>query len=124
MNRRGFLFSVLFMATIATTQAQDVQPWNDPMVNNINRKELTSDFFVFESVSLAEQNDKSASDRYLSIEGDWKFHWVRNANERPLDFYELDLDDAAWGTMPVPGNWELNGYGDRIYVNIDYEWEK
>ena len=123
MNRRGFLFSVLFMTTIATTQAQDVQPWNNPMVNNINRKELTSDFFAFESVPLAEQNDKSASDRYLSIEGDWKFHWVRNANERPLDFYELDLDDSAWGTMPVPGNWELNGYGDRIYVNINYEWE-
>ena len=81
MNRRGFLFSVLFMTTVATTQAQEVLPWDDPMVNNINRKELTSDFFAFESVPLAEQNDKSASDRYLSIEGDWKFHWVRKSRK-------------------------------------------
>lgn len=66
-----------------------------------HRKELTSDFFVFDSVPLAEQNDKSVSDRYLTIEGDWNFHWVRNANERPLDFYKLDLDDSSWGSMPM-----------------------
>ena len=123
MNRRNFLSSALFMITALTAQAQDVQPWNDPSVNNINRKDLTSDFFAFESVSLAEKGNKSASDRYLSIEGDWKFHWVKNANERPVDFFRTDLDDSSWGTMPVPGNWELNGYGDKIYVNINYEWE-
>ena len=123
MNGRNFLFSALFMVTAVTTQAQETLPWNDPMVNNINRKELTSDFFAFESASLAEKADKSASSRYLSIEGNWKFHWVKNANERPTDFYSLSLDDSSWGTMPVPGCWELNGYGDKIYVNINYEWE-
>ena len=123
MNGRYFLFSALFMVTAITMQAQEALPWNNPMVNNINRKELTSDFFAFESASLAEKADKSASSRYLSIEGNWKFHWVKNANERPIDFYSLSLDDSSWGTMPVPGCWELNGYGDKIYVNINYEWE-
>ena len=123
MNGRYFLFSALFMVTAVTMQAQEALPWNNPMVNNINRKELTSDFFAFESASLAEKADKSASSRYLSIEGNWKFHWVKNANERPIDFYSLSLDDSSWGTMPVPGCWELNGYGDKIYVNINYEWE-
>ncbi len=110
------------MSTSAVN-AQGLPPWNDPSVNSINRKELTSDFFAFESVSLAEKNVKNASNRFMSIEGDWKFHWVKNINERPRNFYRLNLDDSNWGTMPVPDCWKLNGYGDRIYVNIQYEWE-
>lgn len=117
-------------ALVAASQSMPAQPsgtqppaWNNPQVNNINRMEPVSDFFAFDSEADAERNDRKASDRYLSIEGVWKFNWVKNANERPANFFETDLDDSGWGEMPVPGVWELNGYGDRIYVNINYEWE-
>ena len=123
MNRRKLLAYLLLATSMSTIHAQQLPPWNDPSVNNINRKELTSDFFAFESISLAEKNEKAASNRFLSMDGDWKFHWVKNANDRPTNFYSLDLDDSSWATMPVPGCWELNGYGDKIYVNINYEWE-
>ena len=123
MKRRNLLLGLMLSASTTVIDAQGLPPWNDPSVNNINRKELTSDFFSFESLSLAEKNVKRASNRFLSIEGNWKFHWVKNANERPTEFYRTDLDDSDWGTMPIPGCWELNGYGDRIYVNINYEWE-
>lgn len=123
MKRKNLFLFLLLLFTMTAVHSQELPPWNDPSVNNINRKELTSDFFAFESVSLAEKNEKTASNRFLSLEGNWKFHWVKNANERPLDFFRLDLDDSQWGTMPVPGCWELNGYGDKIYVNINYEWE-
>ena len=114
---------IMLMALAGNMYAQKAEPWNDPLVNNINRNEPVSDFFGYESRELSDKNDKSLSARYLSIEGDWKFDWVRNANERPLDFFSPTLDDSKWGKMPVPGCWELNGYGFPVYTNIKYEWE-
>lgn len=111
------------MALAGNMYAQKAEPWNDPLVSNINRNESVSDFFGYESKELSDKNDKSLSTRYLSIEGDWKFDWVPNANERPLDFFSPTLDDSKWGKMPVPGCWELNGYGFPVYTNIKYEWE-
>ena len=62
------------------------------------------------------------SQNFLSLDGIWKFKWVENADQRPTDFYLTNLDDSHWGTIPVPGNWELNGYGQPEYVNIGFAW--
>ena len=127
MNARHFLLSVLTLGAM-TAQAQKTPVWCDPNVNEINRKMDVANYFAYESEALAQQsqtpkaNTKAQSSRYLSIEGKWKFHWVESANERPANFYALQYDDSKWGTMPVPGIWELNGYGDAIYVNNRYAW--
>ena len=91
-------------------------------VNNVNRFPLHSTFFAYESREAALRGDRQKSANFLSIEGDWRFQWVKNADERPTDFFRTDYDDAAWKTMRVPGNWELNGYGDPEYVNIGFAW--
>ena len=96
--------------------------WQDSQVNNINRLSLHTDFFVFESEELAKEGDITKSSNYLSIEGNWKFHWVTNANERPENCWDMDFDDLQWGTVPVPGMWELNGYAAPVYVNPGYAW--
>ena len=96
--------------------------WHDLQVNEVNRYRLHSNFFAYANEEEARGGDIEKSSRYLSLEGAWKFNWVRNANERPQDFYKVDLDDSAWKTMNVPGNWELNGYGDPTYVNVGFAW--
>ncbi len=127
MNVKTILLSVLAWGAL-TAQAQNTPVWCDPNVNEINRKMDVAHYFAYESEALAQQsqspkaNAKAKSTRYMSIEGKWKFHWVESANERPTDFYTLKYDDSKWGTMPVPGIWELNGYGDPIYVNNHYAW--
>ena len=127
MNVKTILLSVLAWGAL-TAQAQNTPVWCDPNVNEINRKMDVAHYFAYESEALAQQsqspkaNAKAKSSRYMSIEGKWKFHWVESANERPTDFYTLKYDDSRWGTMPVPGIWELNGYGDPIYVNNHYAW--
>ena len=127
MKKQLLIASMLL--TAATLSAQKSVPmWQDPVRNADNRKTDVSDYFAYESVALAEQNQsplknvKAQSKRFLSIEGKWKFNWVESANQRPTDFYTLKYDDSKWGTMPVPGIWELNGYGDAIYVNNHYAW--
>jgi len=42
---------------------------------------------------------------------------------RPTDFYRMDYNDKGWAAMPVPGMWELNGYGNPLYVNWNYAWK-
>ena len=96
--------------------------WNNPQLNAENRRTDVSHFFDFEDQELCQKGDKTLSARYLSLEGEWKFNWSRNATDYPQNFGATDCDDSQWGTMPVPGNWELNGYGDAIYVNTGYAW--
>ena len=96
--------------------------WHDMSVNNVNRFPVHSSFFAYESREAALKGDRAKSDNFLSIEGDWRFQWVKNADERPTEFFRTDYDDAAWKTMRVPGNWEMNGYGDPEYVNIGFAW--
>ena len=96
--------------------------WQNLQVNEINRLPVHTSFFAFNTEGEALQNQPTQSSRYVSLDGDWKFHWVANLDERPTDFYRTDLDDSSWGTMSVPGMWELNGYGDPVYVNIGFPW--
>ena len=79
-------------------------------------------FFPFESAEKALENDKKASERYLSLEGKWKFHFTRHHNLRPQGFEAPGYDDSEWGEFPVPALFELNGFGEPIYKNIGYAW--
>ena len=96
--------------------------WHDLQVNEVNRLPMHTHFFAFENEVLAKRGDRTASQRYLSLDGLWRFDWRANADQRPTDFMAVDYDDSQWGTMPVPGMWELNGYGDPVYVNIGFAW--
>ncbi len=119
---RKLSLMLLVLLQCLAGMAQERSEWRDLSVNEVNRYPMHTTFFTFENRDLAMQGDKSKSDNYLSIEGQWKFNWVADADQRPHDFYRTDLDDSSWGTMPVPGMWELNGYGDPVYVNIGWAW--
>lgn len=111
------------MASVAMMlTAQPAAFWNDPRRNNDNREECRSDYFAYENQYFAETFDKTKSSRFISMEGEWKFNWVKNADQRPAGFYTLDYNDKNWDAMQVPGIWEMYGYGDAIYVNTSYAW--
>jgi hypothetical protein len=96
--------------------------WHDLQVNTLNRMPMHTNFFPFKNYEEAKMGDPKRSENYLSLHGDWKFNWVQNADQRPTRFYETDFNDTAWGTMPVPGIWELHGYGDPVYLNVGFAW--
>lgn len=118
---RTFLFSLAFIVSVVAVG--EVRPvWQNPEVNQQNREPRRANFFAFENRQLAVDGDKSASGRFLSMEGVWKFNFARNYEERPVGFYKTGFDDSQWADFPVPGLFELNGYGDRIYKNVGYAW--
>ena len=63
---------------------------------------------------------REASPYFKLLNGDWKFRYAPNPASAPQDFYKADFDDAAWDTISVPGNWQLQGYDKPIYVNVQY----
>ncbi|MDR1223570.1 MAG: DUF4981 domain-containing protein [Tannerella sp.] len=63
------------------------------------------------------------SSLYLSLNGNWKFHWSKQPSERPADFYKTSYNVSAWKEIPVPSNWEMLGYGTPIYTNATYPFK-
>ena len=116
---------ILSMALVAsaTAIAADKTPvWCDPAVNQVNREARRADFFAFENADKAKAGDKTKSDRYLSMEGKWRFNFVKDHDKAPQDFFSLKFDDSEWVDFPVPGLFEIEGYGDMIYKNAGYAW--
>ena len=60
------------------------------------------------------------SSRYCSLNGEWAFQLVSEPSQRPLDFYKEDYDVSSWDKIPVPSNWEMQGYDHPIYNNVEY----
>ncbi|MDO4164482.1 MAG: glycoside hydrolase family 2 TIM barrel-domain containing protein [Bacteroides sp.] len=120
MNKQ--LITGLFAAFAVAANAQSFKEWQDPEVNAVNRAPMHTAYFAYESVDAAQQGQKEKSSNYMSMDGTWKFFWVKDADSRPTDFWKTNFNDKGWDDMQVPGMWELNGYGDPIYVNTGYAW--
>ena len=110
------------LASVGLTAFAQQPEWQDPNVNAINRAAMHTNYFAYESEQAALKGCRLASDNYMALNGTWKFNWVQNADQRPTDFYKVDFNDKGWDNIQVPGVWELNGYGDPIYVNVGYPW--
>ena len=117
------LLSLTSLMLGTTTAIADKAPeWRNPLVNQQNREARHANFFAFESEQAAKAGEKAASNRYLSMEGMWHFNFVKNHQDAPANFWALNYDDSKWEDFPVPGLFELNGHGDRIYKNVGYAW--
>ncbi len=113
------LFSMLTASALGIAQSNE---WQNPKVNEINRLPMHSHYFAYENEAMASAGQRESSVNYLSLNGMWKFNWVVDAESRPTDFFNVDYNDKGWDNMPVPGNWELNGFGDPLYVNMGFPW--
>lgn len=109
-------------STLTCEQLHAAEYWLNPTLNRIGTESPRSDFFPYEDAATAMQGDKTNSTRYLSLEGKWRFRFDRHHYDRPRGFERPDYDDSAWTLFPVPGIWEVNGYGDATYINFGYPW--
>lgn len=126
MNKRNFMFLALLGSMVlyghGEVRAQDASRWHNVDINQQNRAPRRAAFFAFENQDKAQAFEKKKSTNYLSMEGTWKFNFVKDYNKRPVNFFAANFDDSQWKDFPVPGLFELNGYGDATYKNIGYAW--
>ena len=101
---------------------QTQQDWENPSMFNQNKEAPHATLMPFATVEAALNQKRNASIYYKSLNGTWKFNWVRKPADRPQDFYKTEYDVSQWDEIAVPANWELKGYGIPIYVNHQYEF--
>ena len=101
------MVAVMAVSMPVIAQQPTMTEWHDLQVNEVNR------YAVHTSFPQANR---------LSLDGTWRFLWVEHADQRPTDFFRMDYDEKNWVDMPVPGVWELNGYGAPEYVNVGFAW--
>ena len=116
MKRIYTILTVLCAWMGATAQAQDIHDWENPAVLGINK-------LPYHATLQLPSKEKECPE-ILSLDGQWFFHWSRNPEERAVDFYREDYDVSQWGKIAVPGNWQTQGYGTPIYININYPFVK
>ena len=108
----ALLSALCGIITISANQAQAAQTdpdWQNASVVERNRLPMRATFHT--------------DDPLMSLHGLWKFKWYETPGGRSTTFFQPQTDDSDWGEMPVPGIWEVNGYGDPLYVNIGYCWK-
>ena len=102
------LLKLLLLLPLAV-QTPAAEPWQDPEVSSVGR---------FPMETTIDRNSE-----IISLNGDWNFKWYENYGEQDRNFFLPETDDSAWAKMPVPGIWELNGYGYPLYANQAYPWQ-
>ena len=120
----GLILAMSFGIVKAQNQNERYSEITNPKLLHINKEPARASFFSFDGVDNALKAPYSSKgDNYMLLNGTWKFNYVENFSERPMDdFYKSDFDDSSWDDIKVPGNWEVQGFGDPIYVNATYEF--
>lgn len=115
-----FLIVLLSFCSQLFSQDREQNLHNDNTVFGFNKLKPHADFFAFETYAKAIENKRENSQRFISLNGKWKFIWVKSPKDRLENFYDPKLDDKDWGEIPVPSNWEVEGYGYPIYLDERY----
>ncbi len=117
MTKGNIILMQLILGVTCVIAAED---WQNQHVLHINTVKPHAHMAVYEEKADAVKMAPELSSRMQLLNGDWKFHWVPSPAERTKDFYRTDFDDGDWKTIPVPSNWQVEGYGVPIYTNVTY----
>lgn len=117
-------------APVELKAKRGVNDWENETIFAINKEAGHTTYIPYPSVESLKADayfsrpwEKPTSSLFLSLNGDWKFKWVKQPSERPNNFYKPSYDVSGWKEIPVPSNWEMYGYGTPIYTNITYPFK-
>ncbi len=94
--------------------------WDNPLVIGRNKEPGRVTSIPYTDRDQARRGARDQSDFFLSLDGEWRFHLAPNPASAPADFHQPAFDDSIWGDIPVPSNWQLQGYDIPMYTNVQY----
>jgi beta-galactosidase len=125
---RGFVLAMLALPAWASDPAPPVQPqisydrpdWENPAVFAVGKEPARATAFPFESRAKAIAGHRTQSERFLLLNGQWRFHFSPNADQLPTGFERPEFDVRQWPEITVPADWQAQGYDQPKYNNITY----
>jgi len=117
------LVGIMFLGVGKLSAQITVPEWQSQYAIGKNKLQPHAYVWPYDEAADIRQADYENSAYYMSLNGQWKFHWVKNPDNRPKDFYKSEYYTGGWADIQVPGNWERQGYGTAIYVNESYEFD-
>src|SRR5688500_18997700 len=106
--------ALLFIVITGLNGYGQQNDWENEQVNGINKETTHATYIPYATIQQALNDVAAASPWFLSLDGNWKFNWVKQPSERPVDFYTENYNDSKWKSIPVPSNMEMHGYGTPI----------
>lgn len=98
--------------------------WENPKIFKLNREDARASFYSYSSLENAIKDHYSEEDYIKTLNGKWKFQNTSTASKRNLEFHKIGFDFSEWEEIPVPGNWEMYGYGYPNYTNKTYPFDR
>lgn len=90
--------------------------YQDPSVLHVNRVPHHAYFVPFQKGQTPSQLEREQSANFTLLNGDWAFDLYPSPYDLPPDF----LTRAGSHTIPVPSNWQTEGFDAHQYTNINY----
>ncbi len=118
-NKRG-VYPYPITQGARTVNERQTNDWENPKTVGENKEPGHVPLIPYPDVETAYAGDRDRCSFFKSLNGDWHFHWAPNPSEAPQDFYRTDQDVSDWDRIPVPSNWQLQGYGTPMYTNVQY----
>ncbi|KAA6341328.1 Beta-galactosidase [termite gut metagenome] len=117
-----FICCIIALPYIMQAQENRYEQITNPKLTSINKEAPRSTFTSYTNEEYAARNNRTAGTFHLSLNGKWKFNYVENFSDRPTNFANPNTNVSNWADINVPGNWERQGFGTPIYVNIGYSF--
>lgn len=110
------LSTVLPITLAAGLSHAQLLEWQDPEVFQVNKEPVKAHYFAYQDENEIDLYEPWKAQNYQLLNGTWKFHWAKNPDSRPLDFYKTNYDVSGWDDHQVPANWQRNAAGQNYGV--------
>jgi beta-galactosidase len=114
------LLALSLLGSVAAADETVARDWENEQIIGRNKEPGRATSLPYADRAGALTGTCEASPYFRSLNGNWHFHWAPNPDSRPADFYQPEFDVSGWDLIPVPSNWQCEGYGTPLYVNIKY----
>lgn len=120
-----FSLATLQLSLLAQTTVTGKE-WDDIKITHVNREAAHTISVPYASTAEATADEMAKSTYYQSLNGVWKFKWVKTPTQASATFCGKDYNDSAWDNIDVPASWQVYGirhnksWDKPLYCNVAY----